>query len=749
MTAIDQHARDEAISATGTSIALSAGAGSGKTSVLTARLVRLLSEGVAPDRIAAITFTEKAAGELQVRVRDALEHTLAVRNDPVLERALGRLPELTLATIHSFCQRLLTTEALDAGWAPGTELMPGILRSAEVQGAYDGWSADFLARHPSAGVVLRYRVKEITLLNSALRVLEYRDLEPIVDPASFDPEAAFPALQQARARIEAAANACTNPDDKLLTANATLRELLHDVVSGPPAQAVLRVLASDETGRTSGGRKADWSGDGKQGFVDAVLHYRAWVARQEAALHGLVVRDLFEHFLPAVADAKGRAAAADFDDLLFRTAALLEGPIVRRRVAGRYDAILIDEVQDTDPIQAEVAALLTRDPNAQGPWTAHPPLPGRLFAVGDPRQSIYRFRRADVETWAQLQTLVARDGEALGLTQNFRSVPGIVSWVNHTFADLAGYRPQQPYRNEAELEPVVRVPCTRDNELDSLARYLGHLQATGRVVDPATGTLRPVRWSDVMMLLPAWTQAERVQAELTRAGIPCLVEGGGAFFDRDEVRLCVAALTCLDEPGEERATVLVLRGLFGLDWETLARHRAADGAWRYTVPDPPPGPVAEAFGQLRDLARWRGRRPWVALLDGLLENTRATSVWAGLADGEARLANLDKLRALLRQVEAVARSPSDALRRLGQLQEDKEKDLSRVDVDSDAVRITSYFKAKGLEAPVVVLPFGKRNGQGVQVAVDRGTRRVALKVGSLVPADWSAYEEAREGGVRG
>ncbi len=741
MTAVDQDIRDRAIRETERSFALAAGAGSGKTSVLTARVLELLVRGVAPGRIAAITFTEKAAGELQARVRDLLERQLAEGSDATLEGALQQLPDLQLSTIHAFCQRLLTLEALEARWAPDTEVLAAVIQSEGVASAYRRWTDGFAERHPASAFLVRSLVSSKALREAAFAMVAFRDLAPVVDVLPFDAAAAFPGLLEARQRLLDAAATCIAPTtDKLLASNRTVLAMLEEAVSLPPAEAVAYAVASSASPKRTGGRKPDWPGGGKQDFLDALAHLEAWRQGQWARLHGLVVTDLAEHFLPAAEAAKADHGVADFDDLLFRAAELLAIDPVRARLAGRYDALLVDEVQDTDPIQAEVAALLTRPPLAGGPWNAHAPEPGRLFAVGDPRQSIYRFRRADVATWDELQALIVAGGEQLTLVQNFRSVPGVVDWVNATFRNLPGYVPQKAFRSGASLEPVVRLACEPDEQHEAIARYLLQLMADGQVADRETGELRPLRWSDVMLLLPAWSASERLRDALTRAGIPSLVEGGGAFFERDEVRLCLAALHVLDEPADEERTVFVVRGLFGIDWPTLAAHKALGGAWRHTVPDPPPGPVADAYRVLSELARQRGRRPWVDLLDDLLGRTRAAATWAGLQGGEARIANLDKLRALLRQVELSARSPSEALRLLDEL--DKEKDLSRDDLDNDAVRITSYFKAKGLEAPVVVLPHANRKRDGVVAAVDRTAREVAIKVGPLVPRDWEEREQA-------
>lgn len=751
MNARDQPIRDQAIQALDQSIALAAGAGSGKTTVLTQRILELLIRGTPAARIAAISFTEKSATELQARVRDTLERRLASHGDAARAALLAELPRLTLSTIHGFCRHLLTVEAFAAGWAPDTELLPDIVEDAQVQEAFRSWNAGFRMRHGPASLVIHQLVPARTLREGAMRMLSYRDLDPVRSALPFDPTAACAALAPIYGAIYQASRRCTAPQhDKLYRGAQGLLTMLHDVAMRSNTEAVVRILASGVGVKLglSLGRKSDWPGHSKAEFVSALNQFQAWRAERIETLHGVLVRDLAHHFVQIVEDAKARAAVADYDDLLVRAAALLrEQPETRRRLAARFDALLIDEVQDTDPIQAEVAALLTRDPERGGEWDAHPPLRGRLFAVGDARQSIYRFRRADEYTWAQLQHLLTRDGQALRLSENFRSVPGIVEWVNATFARLPGYEAQRAHREQAKLDPVVRLPIHPDagepGELDAIVRYLLKLRREGLVADPksAQARLRPLEWSDVMLLLPSWSKGEILQATLTRAGIPCVVEGGAMFMARDEVRLAIAALKCLEDPSDEQSTVLALRGLFALSWDELARHRAAGGAWRYTIPDPPAGPVAAAFALLRRLARQRGRRSWTALLDELLELSGASAIWAASRDAEARLANLDKLRELLRQLAARARSPAEVLRRLDERgARGQEQDLARVDASAPAVRVTSYFKAKGLEAPVVVLCFATRKSDEVKATVDRRARQVTVKFGALRPVDWGARE---------
>lgn len=740
---VDEAVRDLATEDTGRSMALSAGAGSGKTSVLTARLVNVLGSGVAPGRVAAITFTEKAAGELQRRVRDTMEERLRKQPDDVALRGqLERYHELTLSTVHSFCRALLATEPLASRWAPGTEIAERDTRG--LAKGLTAWRRALANEQPLLLGLFDLRLANRSLREGAIALIGNRDLEPVVGEG-LDWDAAHEELKTVHEAVEAAARGCSNPaKDKLLANNEDLRERLAFWSSQPAGEATIAAVVSSVKVGKAGGVAGDWVKGGKDVFKAALDGYLLWRETCLARGHRELVVSLQEHVLPVVSSARFENAVASFDDLLFRAAELLRDPAARARLATRFDALLIDEVQDTDPIQAEIAALLARDPAADGAWLAAPPEPGRLFAVGDPKQSIYRFRRADVTVWSDLSDLIARSGSANALTQNFRSVPGIVEWVNHVFAAMPDFVPQVAWRKPASLDPVVVIDSDVDSQIEHAARHLFELKEGGATVfDPMTEMLRPMEWGDVMVLVPRWAKAPAVAALFERAGVEAIVEGGGMFFDGEEVRLALSGLRALDEPGDTEAIVHVLRGLFGFTFEDLAAHVSKGGAFRYTIPEQPVGPVRDALEMLRDLRNSRVDS-WVPPLDRLLEETRAAAVWSLMTDERSRLANLDKLRALIRETEQQTRSPSQVITELVDLSKNaKEEDLSRADPDTQAVRITSTFKAKGLEAPIVVLLDQGRTKPSPSVVAHRHERSVSVKIGAaFAPPGWEATKEA-------
>lgn len=750
----DEQARERARRELDTSIALSAGAGSGKTSVLSDRIVALLEGGdVATRELAAITFTEKAAGELLARVRDRLEarlaSTVAEGDAAATERlsgVLARFGELTLATIHSFCRDLLRHESLESGFAPATEIGDEHDESARVAETARAWLAELRRERPGLFRIVEALVTFKQLQGAVKSLHRYRHHRDILCEARLDPIAARKELRALRRDIAAAERACSSPDtDVLIRNNRGLVAAIEDAIGrADPQDGMLDLLLGASKPNRRGGKEKEWGGgEGKRAYIAALEGIDAWRERWRERAHGEVIRDLRASLLPRLERARLEASVAGFDDLLADAARLLrEIRPARERLARRYRVVLIDEVQDTDPVQAEVALLLTRALEASGPWHAYAPEPGRLFAVGDPKQSIYRFRGADVATFGKIEETVGEENRA-SLSRNFRSVPGLVAWVNHVFAELPGYEAQLAHRGEAALDPVVLLQAsTTVDETEAAIRHLhGLLAEHAAVIDRETGEPRALRPRDIMLLLPSWSRADGIADRLRAAGLECIVEGGDTFFQRDEVRLGLAALRAIVEPADGEAVALVLRGLFGRSHEELARHAALGGSLRYTIPSPPPGAVADALGVLSSLHRRLGTG-LAGLLDLLLEETRAPAVWSLLPDGDARLANLDKLRAMVRAAEARTTSPFAAVADLERTRfEIKDKDIDRIDDDGDAIRITSLFKAKGLEAPVVVLLHAWRKHSVVTTVVNEAAGTLALRLGGLSPAGWAAIRD--------
>ena len=447
----------------------------------------------------------------------------------------------------------------------------------------------------------------------------------------------------------------------------------------------------------------------------------AWAAALGASLHGDLTRALLG-VVERYEQAKRAAGVLDFLDLLLLARnALREREVVRRYFRERWRYLLIDELQDTDPLQVEIAELL-----AGG-------AAGRLFVVGDAKQSIYRFRRAEVALFRRLSREAAeRSGwDVLRLTQNFRSRTPIVRFVNRVFGELiqesgpAGQPPYEPIaappglseeRGVIALRFSAAFPTEGVELLEAEAAALSRLVAAAahggyEVRDPATGAPRPSRAGDVMVLVRRLTQLRHLEDALEAGGVRFTVEGGKSFFDRQEVHEVLAALRAIEDPSDRVALVAALRSsFFGASDRDIVSYALTGGrlALGPADEDKPGGTtLGPALELLSALHRERTRLTPAALLERLYDETRVRAALTGHNRGEAAIANLEKVVALARQaaeLDVLTLRGFAALlaQRIEAAREEPDLPTARPG-DPDTVRILSIHKAKGLEAPIVAL----------------------------------------------
>jgi ATP-dependent exoDNAse (exonuclease V) beta subunit len=438
-----------------TTMVVVAGAGTGKTTELVERIVQLVSTGAARLRdVAAITFTEAAAAELRERIRQALsEAATRAPKDPVLSSALEEVDDAAISTLHAFAQRILLEHCAAAGLPSGFEVLDDTADACDFEVRWERF-ADELFESPGAepalvrGFVTGLRHTDLRAVARALhdnwdRLEENVDCDDEISArARVDWPRADPApVIEGLAKALSLAGSCTDQQDKLL---AHLRLVVADareqlVAAGEDEEAVLHLLSNLPPLRCSYGRQENWNG-----VVNEVRE--ACAAAESArsqildAVRGAVLLELLPRLIKFVlnaADERRVEGRLTFHDLLVHARSLLRGggdavAALRRR----YKWILVDEFQDTDPIQVELAARLASA--AEGAGELRTSRPGGLFVVGDPKQSIYRFRRADIELFERVGSEI---GERIVLQTNFRSVPGILEFVNVVFEELFGNQP--------------------------------------------------------------------------------------------------------------------------------------------------------------------------------------------------------------------------------------------------------------------------------------------------------------------
>ncbi len=738
MTAlVDIDARETVRRTLDQNLFVDASAGTGKTTELVERIVELHRAGaVEPGRLAAITFTDAAATELRHRVRALLERCAAEPGgDPGgrLGRALVAMDEAAFTTLHGFAQRLLAEYPLEAGLPPAIELLTEVDETIEFERRWDDFLTE-LVDDPLAGDLLR-RAVDLGLKQSALRDLaeqlhETHDrVQPIITDVALPP----PDVARLIAALDGALelrSACREEGDLLLrhldTAVAGLRAAL--LRAGTPEDVVRCLASAPGLTSTAGGAK-QWSGRKPHvrellGVAQDLLDRELTVQRDAA---GRALASRVAAFVAQWATARRRAGRLRYHDLLVLARRLLaDVPPARAALRDRYQVLLLDEFQDTDPLQIEIAALLAGDGHAQR-WEDATLRPGRLFVVGDPKQSIYRFRRADITVYERAKRMLGM--RAVTLTQNFRCVPGIAAWVNAAFEALLGdgqpdaqpaYSPLVAERGTTGEQAAVqwfggpsedRTSQVREYEASDVARAVRRVLDEGwQIHDPETGGLRTVRCRDVAILVRRHATVRLLERTLADADLPYRIESKSLIFATDEVRDLVTLLTAIDDPSDEVAVVACLRHpALGCDDRALMDWRAAGGRWDYRT-DSPPGlaedhPVAGGMRRLRSLHS----RRWSFTVGGLVEHVIAELHLLEL--GFARSRPRDRwrrLRFLADQAHAFHDAGGHLRGFLRWARRQEEQDV-RVDEfvvdepDDDAVRITTIHGAKGLEYPVVVL----------------------------------------------
>ena len=734
-----------------------AGAGSGKTTQLVERVVQMVATGVLADidQLAAITFTEAAAAELRDRIRDELESRAEAAHEGSpehtrLHHAVERIDEAAIATLHGFAFRLLADYPVEAGLPPGFEVADEI---AALVAQREQWAAfiDDLFADESVEAVL----KRALALGLTTRQLEEIDrafadnwdrLEQVELPDHGLLAVETGALEAALA--EAVDRAAVGPGDAASVTKTyqSLGPFLALLRAQTDPEDVLDLLQHEQPAWPS-------FGAAKKPEIlvvkEAVEQARAVLVRVLAdarlgALEPIVAR-IRRHTL-AAAEQRRRDGQIRFHDLLVLTRRLLaDHREVRAELAQRHRVLLIDEFQDTDPLQIEIALLLTlRDPATeivrhrdQLDPAALVADEGRLFFVGDPKQSIYRFRRADIVVFEQAQQRFSHHG-LVELSVNFRSVPSVLGWINATFATLiAGeradgrpaYVPLTPARDEVGDGPTITLvggltearsaAALRETESDALARAIVDLHGEARHVLPrGAPSSRPVRFQDIAVLIPSRVALAELERALDRYEVPYRIESRSLVFGSDQVRELLAILQAVDDPADEVAVVAALRSPgFACSDRELARFRSAGGRWGYRryvreVPDElqaelgPDDPVLRAMACLNELHDQRVWLPVNELVDLVVRRCRLVELTA--AHRRPR-DHWRRIRLVQDEARAFVESGGLALADfIAHIEQQSDEQASRVETvvaeaDDDAVRVLTIHGSKGLEFPVVVM----------------------------------------------
>jgi ATP-dependent helicase/nuclease subunit A len=744
----DEKYRQIILNSLNDSMLVEAGAGSGKTTSLVQRMLALIASGKCTvDKMVAVTFTRKAAAELKGRFQIALEKTFAEEINPErrnrYQEALAKLELLFAGTIHSFCARILRERPIEARLDPDFEELDDV----ESILLRDRCWGDYLEKVQAEGAPVFEQILELGL-----------DPAQLID--SYKKAALYPEVKVVCNKME---QADFQKEKKLL------RRYLSQSWEALPINAPDKGWdALQNIIRQAWMRSQYLNLDRDQDFITILsgldksggIVQNRWssreVAKEQKAIFDQFRKDVVEpclkqwrkycHYfvmnlvIPAVAyfkDVREKNSLMDFQDLLLKSAELLKNNFeVRDYFQKRFTHILVDEFQDTDPIQAEIILYLTGENLKETVWQKTKIKPGALFIVGDPKQSIYRFRRANIDIYNEMKQIVKKShGQIVPLTTNFRSAPAICDWVNPIFKTKFPESSTQYQPAFEKLVPFKNISGPGIKKI-SIDKVFGNnqkeiasqdAQRIGGWMDRALkGKFKVFRTEDEIkeglnetavpgdfMILVRYKAHLSIYARaLEERGISYEISGGSAFKESEEIKQLLNLLAVVSEPEDQVALLSVLRGpFFGVSDDLLYRFRKNGGVFSYLLSadnckdDQAREQMDQVFMNLNQYYRWARTKPPAGALGMIMDHLGILPLALTKEMGESRTGNLLKTIELsLGGSSSTKNSFFDMVERLNEYYTNIDvEEMSIEPGKKNAVRLMNLHKAKGLEANVVFL----------------------------------------------
>ena len=777
------------------SIYVEAGAGTGKTHSLVQRIVALLKGVVEIDEIIAITFTRGAASELRSRIRGELEQLWAEDpSDQRIKTALDGIDAAAFQTIDSLVYSVLREHPLEADLPPTIEVQQKFAELQMFRDRWRQWSVERLEddrRFSQAlSTAMRLEMKTpFTNVSDLAKAIngQHGELRHAVFP---EPQrigiATVELLADSIAQLQELMNLCRSDSDSLYvkiervvdwyTATVATR----NITSEDEAETI---LASWPSTTSSGGTISNW---GREGKADAAIALQSVIdAIKEAltAARETVTSELFRYaadFVETVVEERRRAGTVSYYDAVTWLIDMLEKhDDIRRRFQRRYRRILVDEFQDTDPNQVRLVRLLTIPPGEVQIT------PGSLFVVGDPKQSIYRFRGAQVEVSQGVKSDIENaesGGKYLTLRENRRSTRPVINWVNHVFGS---WMPSEP--GQADYIPLevaidtaapdtfgsvyhfgetmedVNLPEVRQQDAKEVANIARAVCAGAlKVRDRQTDKIRPSRPGDLTILTRARSNWETYTRQLDDLNLPYTAEiGGAAVLDTQEVRDILNCLTAIDDPSDQPATVGALKSThFGCSDVDLYEWAKSGGRFSCTVEFPTTSKSTAVRDAMEVLRKYHGLRDELqpaVLVERFIRERQTRELMFLTPDSAPGLRRIDLAVELVRRfTEEGAASLRECLTRFPQIKEasDALREEPSLEFDHGKIRLMTMHASKGLEFPVVILAdlCGARGGgSDPQLIVDVEStndnhRNIGVRLGGTKGAHFQTgeYEELLE-----
>ena len=769
----DQEQRNHILNDLDSNIVVEAAAGTGKTTSMVGRMVALLVKDKCKiNTIAAVTFTKKSASELRERfhaelMRRARSTEASDTERERLREAVENIEQCFIGTIHSFCGRILRERPIEAGVDVAFEEIDEIADQRLQDEAWNLFVAEAYTKEDGILNELTDVGLQIGQLGEAFkRFVLYPDVDvwPSEKPDAIPFSAIAEALKVYVKHIRDIEHMLPSNagSDKLsveyrkleravrqrdLSNSLTLMDILEECKESPKLTQKYwgdyKEESKDERDR--------WDNFYASTILPALTQWRE--LRYE-----IIIRILQSAVVVYDKMRIGRGLL-NFQDLLMKASEVLsDNPLVRDYFRKRFTHLLVDEFQDTDPVQAKLMMYLTAIDNSETQWDRCVPHPGSLFVVGDPKQSIYRFRRADIVTYNCVKEIIRNSGgEILTLSANFRTSPDILNWVNDEFTErfpnsatshAPAYVPFDFGRQDGvkgDFHGVQRLDIPEDYskkpylslefEADSIVNTIADALKNDKTVTCSTKDIlkdnnpQKVQPGDFLIVTRGKKNMSEYAKRLGALGIPHEVTGGTVLNETREIALLYALLNSVILPDDSVALVNLLRGeLFGFSDRALFRYKQSFGRFKYTSPVPEELEeddkilFADSFDRLKKYSRWLRHLPHISALERIVQDSGLLALSASREAGNVRAGSLEKVIEIVRAEQHQihdATGLADLIRKLSEGELDYDGMIAGQRPDS-VVRIMNLHKVKGLEASIVFLADTKgERSHEVNLHVDR------------------------------
>ena len=748
----------------GVNIVVEAGAGTGKTTLLIDRLcLAVLAQNTPVEKLVALTFTEKAAAEIKTRFVAKLQNLVAavkkekeqeqqeaqgktqetkqeeqdktllllreyfpsVKPDELVKRAevaLSRLDRASIGTIHGFCADILKSFPLEAGLSPNAQIDAGQKAAQLFNARWNAFLDSELGVNAPRAAQWKQVLAEISLpdlkdfaaelCSGKIESYDYYAHQNLLASSCLEKAAR---AQEMAESFSAEVKKPRKVEKMLLWAAESLKRTAAFLKGETPAEPEGEYVKLSSNDQAKG-----WD---DEAFDEAcsLVDFAGKTTPEKQRLF-LAAYDLVKDVTALIRQDYAREGLLSFDDLIVKTRnLLLQNPSVREQLKAKFDVLFIDEFQDTDPVQGELLLFLAEAKNTRASrWQNVRLEPGKLYVVGDPKQSIYRFRGADITAYELFTDLILRQGgEKCFLQENFRSTPEIVETANsicsRAMIQQTAFQPayvpiytSKTVRNGAVQwvfvpAPEGKLPSAddfRDNQAECIADWIS--QNVG-VLTLADGS--KLQYKDIALLTRAATTATPYTEALRHRGIAFNVETDKKFYRKQEVSDFLNFLRAVSDPDDKISLAGVLRSpLFGFTDEEL--YQVAKRGELSLYVRPTDEKLSRAFAVLNKYARLAGRRGLKDFLTDILEDTFLPEACAASYEGERTLGNLKRLVGLADGY--AADGPASLAQFLADVQTLLEEHPDRLGASTtddalDAVSVLTVHKSKGLQFPVVIL----------------------------------------------